>query len=137
MASIAELTLVRGFTTELIAALRPFVTLYVAQPGAPVSPVNINTAAKNVLQALDEGIDPRMAERIMEERRLKPFKSPGELSRISGAETISQRLAGKVSVKGTLFKVTSVARVKETARTVEAVLRISGGTTETLSWLEY
>jgi general secretion pathway protein K len=137
LATIAELSLVKGFTQEQIGALRPFVTVYSDQPMAPLSLVNINTASMEVLSALDEGIDDRMAERILEERRLKPFKSPGELSRISGGETISQRLAGKVSVKGSLFRITSVARVKETARTVEAVLRMSGGTPELLSWQEY
>lgn len=137
LVTIAELSLVRGFTPEYIAALSPFITIYAAQPGAPLSPVNINTASREVLRALDEGIDDRMAERILEERRLKPFKSPGELSRIAGGDTVSQRLVGKVGVKGTLFRIISVARVKETARTVEVVLRMSTGVTELLSWQEY
>ncbi len=102
-----------------------------------MSQVNINTASKEVLAALDEGIDERMAERILEERRLKPFRSPGELSRIPGAEPISQRLVGKVSVKGRLFRIVSIARVKESARTVEVLIRLSGGAPETLSWQEY
>lgn len=137
LTTLAELSLVRGITPEQIVALRPFVTVYVAQPGAPVSQVNLNTAPKEVLSALDEGIDERIAERILEERRLKPFKNSGELSRIAGAEIISQRLAGKVSVKGSLFRITSVARVKETVRTLEVVVRMSGGTPEQLSWQEY
>lgn len=137
LTTLAELSLVRGFTPEQIAALRPFVTVHAAQPGAPLSLVNINTAPKEVLSALDEGIDERMAQRILEERRLKPFKSSGELSRIAGGEIISQRLAGKVSVKGSLFRITSVARVKETVRTVEVVVRMTGGTPEQLSWQEY
>src|SRR5512133_1873351 len=137
LTTLAELSLVRGGAPELVTALRPFVTVYVAQPGAPLSPVNINTASKEVLSALDEGIDERMAERILEERRLKPFRNSGELSRIAGADIISQRLAGKVSVKGSLFRITSVARVKETVRTVEVVVRMSGAAPEQLSWQEY
>jgi general secretion pathway protein K len=134
LATIAELSLVRGFTSENVTALRPFVTIYA---DAIQSPVNINTAPKEVLKALDDGIDDRMAERILEERRLKPFVETHNLSQISGAETISQRLIGKVSYKGSLFRITSVARVKETARTVEAVLRMSGATPVLLSWQEY
>jgi general secretion pathway protein K len=134
LATVTELSLVRGFSPEVIAALRPFV--YTDLPGAAtLLPVNINTASKEVLAALDDGIDERMAERILEERRLKPFQNPGELSRIPGAEAISQKLAGKVSVRGSLFRIISIARVKETARTVEAVVRLPGG--ETLSWQEY
>jgi general secretion pathway protein K len=138
LATITELSLVKGFTPEIVAALRPFVTVQSSLPGATLSPVNINTASKEVLSALDEGIDDRMAERILEERRIKPFQNPGELSRIPGAESISQKLVGKVSVKGTLFRITSIARVKETARTVEVVIRLpDGGTPVTLSWQEY
>jgi general secretion pathway protein K len=137
LSTLSELSLVRGFTPEQMVALRPFLTPYSDQPGAPRALVNINTASKEVLSALDEGIDERMAERILEERRLKPFKSTGELSRIPGGDVVSQRLAGKVSVKGNLFRIISFARVKETARTVEVVLRISGGASDLLSWQEY
>jgi general secretion pathway protein K len=137
LATIAELSLVRGITSEGVASLKPFVTIHADLAGAPLSQVNINTAPKEVLAVLDDGIDERMAERILEERRLKPFRSPGELSRIPGAEAVSQRLVGKVSVKGSLFRITSIARVKESARTVEAVIRLSGGAPETLAWQEY
>jgi general secretion pathway protein K len=137
LATIAELSLVKGFTPEIVAGLKPFVTMYADQAGAPLSQVNINTASKEVLAALDDGIDERMAERILEERRLKPFQLPGELSRITGGESISQKLVGKVSVKGNLFRIISIARVKESARTVESVIRLSGGAAETLSWQEY
>lgn len=139
LTTIAELSLIKGFTPEIIVALRPFVTVNFDHSAKVISPVNVNTAPKEVLMALDDGIDERMAERFLEERRLKPFLQPGDLSRIPGAEAISQNLVPKVSVKGTLFKITSVARVKETARTVEVVLRMSDGTgqPETLSWQEY
>lgn len=137
LATISELSLVKGFAPESIARLVPFVTIHADQPGALLSQVNINTAPKEVLSALDDGVDDRMAERIMEERRLKPFQNPGELSRIPGGEVISQKLVGKAAVKGNLFRITSVAKVKETARTVEAVVRLSGGVPETLSWQEY
>jgi general secretion pathway protein K len=134
LATIAELSLVRGFTPERVAALQPFVTVYPDLPGAALSPVNINTAPEKVLMALDEGIDDLMAKKIADVRRLKPFQSPGELSRVPGCEAISQRLVGKVSVKGNLFRIKSIARVKESSRTVEAVMRLSG---EILSWQEY
>jgi len=137
LGTLTELSLVRGVTPDIIAGLKPFVTSHADQAGAPLSQVNINTASKEVLAALDEGIDERMAERILEERRLKPFRSPGELSRIPGAEPISQRLVGKVSVRGSLFRIVSIARVKESARTVEVLIRLSGGAPETLSWQEY
>lgn len=137
LVTVTELSMVKGFTPEAVAALRPFVTVYAGQPGAPLAQVNINTAPREVLMALDDRIDQRMAERIMEERRLKPFKSTAELSRVPGLESIAIGLVGKISVKGTVFRVRSLARVKESARTVEAVLRLAGGAPEVLCWQEY
>jgi hypothetical protein len=52
-------------------------------------------------------------------------------------ETIATGLVGKISVNGHLFRITSVARVKDSGRTVEAVVRLSGGTPQFLSWQEY
>lgn len=137
LVTVTELSMVKGFTPEAVAALRPFVTVHAGQPGAPLAQVNINTAPREVLMALDDRIDQRMAERIMEERRLKPFKSTAELSRVPGLESIAIGLVGKISVKGTVFRVRSLARVKESARTVEAVLRLAGGAPEVLCWQEY
>lgn len=137
LTTVTELSLVKGITPELFVKLRPYVTIFSDQAGAPLSTVNINTATKEILAALDERIDDRMAERIMEERRLQPFKSTGELSRVPGMDTIAPGLVGKISVKGNLFRITSVARVKDSGRTVETVVRLSGGAPEILSWQEY
>ena len=135
--TITELSLVKGITPEILGKLRPYLTLYTDQAGAPVSTVNINTAPKEILAALDDRIDDRTAELILEERRLQPFKSTGELSRVPGMDTVAPGLVGKISVKGNLFKITAVAKVKDSARTVEAVVRLSGRYPEFLSWQEY
>jgi len=137
MMTVTELSLVSGVKPELLGKLRPYITIFSDQAGSPVSTININTASKEILAALDDRIDDRMAERIMEERRLLPFKSTGELSRVPGMDTVATSLVGKIGVKGNLFKITSVGRVKDSGRTVEAVVRLSGGTPEFLSWQEY
>ena len=135
--TVMELSLVSGVKPELLGKLRPYITIFSDQAGSPLSTININTASKEILAALDDRIDDRMAERIMEERRLLPFKSTGELSRVPGMDTVATSLVGKIGVKGNLFKITSVGRVKDSGRTVEAVVRLSGGTPEFLSWQEY
>lgn len=135
--TVEELSLVKGFTPEVISRLRPFVTIFSDQAGAPVSAININTAAKEVIAALDERIDDRLADRIIEERQLRPFKSTAELSRVPGLDTIAIGLLGKISVKGGLFRISSVARVKDAGRSVEAVVRLSGSGQEYLTWQEY
>jgi general secretion pathway protein K len=135
--TLTELSLVKGVTPELFGKLRPYITIFSDQTGSPLSTININTAPKEILAALDDRIDDRMAERILEERRLQPFKSTAELSRIPGLDTIAIGLIGKISVKGNLFKITSVARVKDSGRTVETVVRLSGGSPQFLTWQEY
>jgi general secretion pathway protein K len=131
---LTELSLVRGVTPEALGKLRPYLTTFSEEANSPLSRININTAPKEVLAALDELVDDRMAEQIIEERRLLPFKSPGELSRVPGMDKIINNLAARITTKGNLFRITSVARVKDSVRTVEAVVRLSG---EVLSWQEY
>lgn len=129
LATLSELSLVEGFTPEIIAKLRPFVTVY----GQTGDLININTAPKEVLVALNPKIDDRMADRIIEERKLKPFTVLGNLGeRVDN--TIVSPLTGYAGTIGNIFKITSVAKVKDTYRTVMAVVRLSGGT---LSWQEY
>jgi general secretion pathway protein K len=135
--TLTELSLVKGITPEIFGKLRPHLTLYTDQAGSPLSTININTASKEILAALDDRIDGRLADRIVEERRLLPFKSTGELSRVPGMDSVSTGLIGKISVKGNLFRILSVARVKDAGRTVEAIVRVSGGSPEFLSWQEY
>ena len=135
--TLTELSLVKGFSPEISGAVQPYLTVFSDLAGSPQSTININTASREVLAALDDRIDNRMAERIVEERRLLPFKSTGELSRIPGMDTVATGLIGKISVKGNLFRIVSVAKVKDTGRTVETVVRLSGGAPEFLSWQEY
>jgi len=139
LATLMELTLVKGFTPELLTGLLPFVTIWSDQPGASAR-ININTASKEVLAALDDGIDDRMAESILERRRLTPFKATGELAQVPGLDAgVVSRLAGAsgITVKGSVFRIRAFARVKDAGRTVEAVVRLGGGTPEFLSWQEY
>ena len=135
LATLAELSLVKGFTPEIIAKLRPFVTIYPIQTTMQSALVNINTAPKEVLMALDDRVDDTMAGRIMDERKVQPFKSPGELSRVDAQ--LASALAARITCKGSFYRVTSVGRVNDAARTVEAVVWMSGGTPGILSWQEY
>ncbi|HEX9022632.1 MAG TPA: type II secretion system minor pseudopilin GspK [Geobacteraceae bacterium] len=135
LATLSELSLVKGFTPDIIARLRPFVTIYFDQPNAPLANITINTAPLEVLTALDSRIDDSMANRIIEARNLQPFTSPGDLSRVDGQ--IAAALTGRVIVKGTVFRVTSVAKVGDAARTVEAVVMVTVGLPAILSWQEY
>lgn len=135
LATLAELSLVKGFTPELVTRLTPFVTVYPNRFGAPPLLININTAPMEVLASLSERLDDSMAKRIVEERRRQPFKTLGELSRISGGAAISQEIAASATCRGTIFRITSLARVKDSTRVVEAVVLLAEE--EILAWQEY
>lgn len=140
LTTVNELSLVKGFTPEMVAKLRPFVTVYASQPGSIAGQrVNVNTAPKEVLMALDSEIDDRTAERIIEERNRIPFKeSDKPSSRLNNPllDNLYTRDHVALNYIGTVFRITARGFVKDATRTVEAVVRVDG-TPEILSWQEY
>ena len=78
-----ELALVKGFSSEVMEKIRPFITVYAENSVA--APININTAPKEILIALDERISDALADQIIDYRKSTPFKdkvrtgeSPGD-----------------------------------------------------------
>ena len=135
MTTVNELSLVKGFTPDMVAKLSPFVTVYANQASSLVAQtvtVNVNTAPKEVLMALDSRISAGMAEQILEQRQLAPFKTIGDLS--SRVNSLLTNITG-VTIQGTVFRITARGFVKDAARTVEAVVRTTDNTI--LSWQEY
>ncbi len=131
--TLTELSLVMGVAPEIPRKLSPYLRMFSEFNPTIPSQVNINRAPIEVLQALDSSIDARTAERIMEQRRIKAFENIADVNvRVPGT---GPGLGGAmICYKGNVFRITSVARVKDSARTVEAVVRLSG---EVLSWQEY
>lgn len=141
--TMEELRLVKDFDDKSFAKLRPFVTIYpddAARASAiQAAPVNINTAAPEVLASLDERMNDELAKRIVEYRKNEPFKSTADLAKVSGMQPISMTLNSKavITVKGAVYRITATARIGETARTIEAVARMGGSKPEFLYWREY
>ena len=70
IAELGELARVRGYTPQAIAALAPHVT------ALPVETrVNVNAASVQVLQAVVPSLGPDEAQRVLESRRGRPFRS--------------------------------------------------------------
>lgn len=132
--TVDELLLVKGFTPEIVARLKPFVTVNSDQP---TQKININTAPAEVIAALSDSLtaDPSMVERIIAERRLNPFTESRKISQIPGGGVFTPKLESMLIYKGTFFRITSQARVKDSARTVEAVVRLDDE--KYFSWQEY
>jgi len=135
--TVDELGLVKGFAGGALEKLRPFVTVYPDVPGTPLAKININTAPKELLLALDEQMSEDLASRIVEYRSKTPFNAPGELAgKIQGMETLGVSLQGLVGVKGNVYRLRSVANVGGTSRIIEAVARIEGSQPKILYWRE-
>jgi type II secretory pathway component PulK len=131
--TLTELSLIRGVAPEIPKKLSPFLRTFSEVGPTIPSQVNINTAPNEVLQALDSSIDARTAERIVEQRSIKAFETIADVNnRVPGT---GQNLVNVFSVKGNVFRITSVATVKDSIRTVEAVVRLSSP--GFLSWQEY
>jgi general secretion pathway protein K len=135
--TLEELRLVKGFTSTTFEALRPFVTVYLDTPGSPVAPVNINTASPEILASLDDALTDDLVKRITDQRKSEPFKTPADLVKIAGLEQIATRLQTRITTKGAVYRMMATARIGETARTIEAVVRIGSGRLEFLYWREY
>lgn len=136
--TLDELASIKGFAGTPLEQLRPLVTVFgETAPGSPAAPININTAPREVLEALDERISPALADRIVEHRRLTPFSYPAELAQVPGLETITPALLSRISTKGTVYRLRSDATVNGSTRSIEAVVRLTDGSPTILYWREF
>ncbi|MDP2167881.1 MAG: type II secretion system minor pseudopilin GspK [Thermodesulfovibrionales bacterium] len=115
--SVDEILLIRSIDREAYAKLQPYITIYGS--GA----ININGADVLVLMSLSEGIDREMAGRVVGYRDVTRFESPGEISKVAGFEgDLGIYLMGKITVKGSVFRIISTAVSGDIKRTIEAVV---------------
>ena len=137
-----ELRLIKGFDGKIVSLLRPYITVYPDVPGSPTAPVNINTAPRELLAALDDKMTDDLAQQVIVYRKTTPLKSSTDLGNaVAGMGTLSLALASNFRImgsqeKGAVFRITSQAKVNETIRVVEAVVRFSGQPT-ILYWREF
>lgn len=137
--TVEELGLLKGFTPEVVAKLRPFVTVYGKTDFEVATLVNVNTAPKEVLMALDQNLTADLAERIIDARKTTPLKTATDLSSILGTGPVFISLGSKVTYSGSVYRIHSEGKVGESIAVVEAVVRYAGGigTPTPIYWREY
>ena len=97
-----------GVDADTRARLEPWLTLLPTP-----TPVNLNTAPKEVIAAVIEGMDLSSAERLVQARRSKPFRSLDD-AKNQVAEPLRAKLVDpRVSVKTDHFLVTGRLRLDE------------------------
>lgn len=124
--TVDELRLVRGVTPEVFEKLRPFVTVHSS------GKVNLNTAPKQILQALSAGQDAAeggeiteaVADEIIAYRKDTPFRKIDEIRNVSPSLSAlyqKTRFRDLLEVRSTAFHIRSVGEVVGTTRAIEAV----------------
>lgn len=103
--SLAQLTWL-GIDAATIASLEPYVTLLPVR-----TPVNANTASREVLAAVIKGLDLATAERLVQLRQRDPFKTLGAVeAQIPGLGPLNSQ---QVSVVSSFFEVRGRLRLDD------------------------
>jgi len=134
--TLEELAMVRGFDNRTFSQVAPFVTVHASF--AEGAFVNINTAPKEVLLALDGQMTDTLAERIIDYRKVTPFKNLGKLAEVAGMKTIVASIKTPLRTRGSIYRIRSQGTVGGTTRIIEAVVSLAAASSpETLYWREY
>lgn len=97
--------------------------------------ININTASREVLQCLSEGIDAALAESIIEHRKEKEFSEIGELDVFLGINnTIFNDIRDRITVKSSAFSIEVRGRCQETVTEIRADVLRNGDGVKLISW---
>jgi general secretion pathway protein K len=90
----------------------------------------VNTASAIVLESLDPGISPAIANQIIQGR---PYTSLSMLSSILGP-SIFANIEGLITVQSSVFSLQAVGTVGNTRQAIRAVLSVNGMQTQVLSY---
>lgn len=133
--SVDELLGAKGMTPESFRRLRPYLTC------GGDGKIDINAAPKAVLQSLSEQIDAPLAETIVQQRKLGPFKTLAELGRIPGmTDNICRDMQSLITFRPTerFYRVRVQGNAQDRRCTIEAELRrnTQAGTVDILQYRE-
>jgi general secretion pathway protein K len=133
--SLGELTLIRGFTPEIIKLVTPHLTVH----GNDDKKINVNTASIDVLMSLSEDpvIDRSTAEAIIAMRQDKPFKTVMDLKKLNDLPGLESLLtvsgpennpiqSGPFGVTSSTYRIESEGGVGDGVRRIEAFVKKDG-----------
>jgi len=118
--TISELLMIRGVTDEVYGKISQHLTVY------SDGKININTASKEVLVCLDNGIDEGIAEVIIQFREEKPFDTTVELKNVLNDEELYARISAIITVQSNAFSVVSIGRVERVEKMIRTIIDREG-----------
>lgn len=131
--SVDELLLIKGIDQKTYEKILPYVTVYGVQDHISI---NINTASIPVIMCIDASITKDAAERIVRAREFKPFTGTDDPNFTNAAGTQKTLFMGKIGVKSSLFRITSVAEENRIKSIIEGVAEINGADAAVRYWKE-
>jgi len=136
--TVEELALVKGFTPQVLTKLRSCVTVYGSgmASGSLTAAININTAPKELLAALDDKLmSGNLVDRILEYRKTHVIKTLADISELG---PLVQALQLNVTCQGTVYRIHAEGKVGDSISVAEAVVSNTDQAKPTvLYWREY
>jgi general secretion pathway protein K len=134
-----ELALLKGYTPKILTTLRPLVTVYGGSDNAEfATKINVNTAPKEVLAALDDKMSDDLVNRIIDHRTTTPIKNQKEFLEIAGTEALTPAALSNIAYGGKVYRIFAEGRVGESVSVAEAVVRMqSMSNASVIYWREY
>lgn len=122
LADVSELMLVRGFTPEVVARLRPYVCVLPAD-----ATLNVNTASPDVLAALLPNLSSRSAAELFNQRPAKGYATVDEFLSQPAFNGLSaddkNRLREQISVRSQYFQLVADADIGGRHSILHAVMK--------------
>ena len=118
--TLSELLMIEGVTDEVYEKISQHLTVY------SDGKININTASKEVLVCLDNGIDDGMAEVIIQFREEKPFDTTDELKGVLNDEELYSRISALITVQSNAFSVVSIGQVERVEKMIRTIIDREG-----------
>ncbi|HMX98367.1 MAG TPA: type II secretion system minor pseudopilin GspK [Agitococcus sp.] len=119
--SIEELALLRGYTPEIVAKLKPYVSALPAK-----TTININTASDVVLAALSDNLTLNMAKDMVSRRPKEGYGSVDNFMQLSEFANLSQEDKQKISkligVSSGFFSVLAESEIDNRRRILQATV---------------
>ncbi|MDK2125843.1 type II secretion system minor pseudopilin GspK [Parachitinimonas caeni] len=127
---LSELRRIKGFTPEVITALKPFVTVLPQQ-----TQVNVNFAPPELLAALVPGLSTADAAALAPIRTGKPFDGL-EAFRVALPQNVAENFRGEAYTVGSrYFQIDSNAKFGRVTVSYSALVERNGDTIPRLIWL--
>jgi general secretion pathway protein K len=101
MPTMGDLQMVKGFNEAIFNRVSPFLTVM------PVTAVNANTAAPQVLASLEPELmeDQKLVQEIVEARAIRPFSQPTDITNLPDLGEVGQRLSKDVAMRSQFFTI--------------------------------